>query len=59
MSNELDISPKQTNIVRRTEKLNDIIRLLHSPEQSCIVIEGKAGAGKSFFLKDLVDKLFL
>ena len=48
---------KQNNIVRRTEKLNEIKRLLRSPKQSCIVIEGKAGAGKSFFLKDLVEDI--
>ncbi|MCE8425402.1 MAG: tetratricopeptide repeat protein [Candidatus Methanoperedens sp.] len=56
-SDEPKVPPKQTNIVRRTDKLSEIIKLLQSPKQSCIVIEGKAGAGKSFFLKDLVEEI--
>ncbi len=51
------ISPKQTNIVRRNEKLIEIMNLLLDSQPSCIVIEGKAGAGKSFFLKDLVENI--
>ncbi len=31
--------------------------LLLSPQSSCIVIEGKTGVGKSWFLKDFVEDI--
>ena len=56
-SKEPKVPAKQTNIVRRSEKLNEIKNLLLSTQPSCIVIEGKAGTGKSFFLTDLVEDI--
>ncbi len=45
------------HLVKRIDKLNEIKEILASSQPTCIVIEGKAGVGKSFFLQTLVEDL--
>jgi len=48
---------KRSDVVLRSDKLNEVKELLISSRPACIFVEGKAGVGKSYFLQTLVENL--
>ena len=48
---------KRSDVVCRSDKLNEVKELLTSSRPACVFVEGKAGVGKSYFLQTLVEDL--